>query len=103
MKSFVTSCMIATCAIVFVVLSMTCTVQAELIGHWTFDTDYTDSAGSHDGTATGVTIDPAGKLGGAVSFDIIRWRRPRSCGHFQGRHPKFDVQLCLLELFAQRK
>lgn len=40
-----------------------------LVGHWTFDADFTDSAGEHDGVATGATLVPGGKVGGATSFD----------------------------------
>ncbi len=40
-----------------------------LTGHWTFDSDFTDSVGANHGTATGATIDAAGRIGGAASFD----------------------------------
>jgi len=44
-------------------------VDAGLVGHWTFDSDFGDSVGTNHGTATGATLDPAGMVGGAASFD----------------------------------
>ena len=45
-------------------------VSTGLIGHWTFEGDYTDNAGDNDGVAEGdVTIVSGGKVGSAASFD----------------------------------
>ena len=45
--------------------------SADLVGHWRFDGNLTDSAGADDGTALGDAVVGTnnGRIGGAVAFD----------------------------------
>ena len=55
----------------YTALRSTAVAQPNLVGHWKFDGDLTDSVGTRDGTAIGDASAGTdnGKIGGAVSFD----------------------------------
>ncbi len=53
------------------VLAMKSIVVADLVGHWKFDGNLTDSIAGNSGTAVGDAVAGTnnGQIGGAVSFD----------------------------------
>jgi hypothetical protein len=62
MKKFVNFVVMA------VVIVFSNAASADLIAHWSFDNDWSDSAGTFDLTNSGASIVSGGKIGGAASF-----------------------------------